>query len=42
VPTPESFDKLIDFEGYDPKTLDRSLMLTLSVEAVKQAINSAY
>lgn len=35
VRTPESFDELTDFEGYDPKTLDRSLMTSLSVEAVK-------
>lgn len=32
--TPESFDELIDFPGYDAKTLDRSLMTTLPVEKV--------
>ena len=36
--TPESFDELIDFEGYDPKTLDRSLMTSLSVNDVMQAL----
>ncbi|MBX2834705.1 MAG: glycosyltransferase family 9 protein [Micavibrio sp.] len=33
--TPETFDELIDFEGYDPKTLDHSLMTSLSVDVVK-------
>lgn len=37
--TPETFDELIDFNGYDPKTLDRSLMLSLSVEAVKEKVS---
>ncbi len=36
--TPETFDELIDFEGYDPKTLERSLMLSLTTEAVKKVI----
>lgn len=36
--TPESFDELIDFPGYDPKTLDHTLMSSLSVEAVKEKI----
>ncbi len=36
--TPETFDELTDFPGYDPKTLTHSLMTSLSVEAVKDAI----
>ena len=36
--TPETFDELIDFEGYDPKTLDRTLMDSLSVAVVKEKI----
>lgn len=36
--TPETFDQLTDFPGYDPKTLDRSLMLSLSTQAVMDAI----
>lgn len=36
--TPETFDELTDFPGYDPKTLDRSLMTSLSVEAVMETI----
>ena len=36
--TPETFDELIDFEGYHPKTLDRSLMVSLSAEDVKTVI----
>lgn len=36
--TPETFDELIDFEGYHPKTLDRSLMISLGVEDVKTVI----
>lgn len=36
--TPETFDELIDFPGYDPKTLKHSLMTSLSVDAVKQGI----
>lgn len=38
VSTPENFRQLTDFEGYDAKTLGRSLMTTLSVEAVKEAL----
>lgn len=38
VSTPETFDELTAFEGYDPKTLKRSLMGSLSVEAVKAAL----
>ncbi len=36
--TPETFDQLIDFEGYDPKTLTRTLMGSLRIETVKDAI----
>ena len=36
--TPETFDELIDFKGYDPKTLDRSLMVSLTVYDVKIAL----
>lgn len=38
--TPETFDELIDFDGYDPKTLDHSLMVSLTVDAVKDVIES--
>ena len=38
VRTPESFDQLIDFEGYDPASLDHTLMGSLSVEDVKAKI----
>lgn len=38
VRTPESFDELIDFEGYDPKTLNHSLMTSLSVPQVMAAL----
>ncbi len=37
--TPETFDELINFEGYDPKTLKRTLMNSLTVETVKQTIS---
>lgn len=37
VRTPETFDELIDFEGYDPKTVG-CLMESLTVEMVKEAI----
>lgn len=36
--TPETFDALIDFAGYDPKTLTRSLMGSLDAERVKSAL----
>jgi heptosyltransferase-3 len=42
VRTPETFDELIDFEGYDPKTLKRSLMTTLSVDTVKEKLKSLF
>ena len=32
--TPETFDQLIDFEGYDPKTLDFTLMNSLETQTV--------
>ncbi len=32
--TAETFDELIDFEGYDPKTLERSLMTSLDTQKV--------
>jgi ADP-heptose:LPS heptosyltransferase len=38
VSTPENFDQLIDFAGYDPKTLGHTLMTGLSVDAVKDAL----
>lgn len=37
--TPETFDDLIAFDGYDPVTLDHTLMTSLSVEAVKEKIS---
>lgn len=40
VQTPESFDQLIDFKGYSAGTLGRSLMVSLTVEAVKEKIYS--
>jgi ADP-heptose:LPS heptosyltransferase len=40
VTTPRSFDELIDFEGYDPKTLDRSLMTELTPETVISALKN--
>ncbi len=38
--TPETFDELIDFEGYDPKTLTHTLMGSLTVDAVKVALTA--
>lgn len=40
--TPETFDELIDFEGYDPRTLDRSLMVTLDVDVVRGVVLSLF
>lgn len=40
--TPETFDELIDFEGYDPKTLDYNLMESLSVDVVKLKITKLF
>lgn len=37
--TPETFDELIDFEGYNPKTLDRTLMNSLKTELAIDIIN---
>jgi ADP-heptose:LPS heptosyltransferase len=37
--TPETFDQLIDFEGYSPKTLDRSLMTSLKPQDIIGIIN---
>lgn len=37
VGTPEDFDTLIDFDGYDPKTVG-SLMTTLSIGAVRDCV----
>ncbi|MGH1397863.1 MAG: glycosyltransferase family 9 protein [Alphaproteobacteria bacterium] len=42
IRTPESFDELIDFEGYDAASLDRSLMTSLSVEAVKAKLDDMF
>ncbi len=36
--TPETFDQLIDFAGYNAKTLNQTLMESLSVDAVKKVI----
>lgn len=38
--TPETFDQLIDFEGYSPQTLDRSLMTSLDLDMVKNTISN--
>ena len=38
VCTPQTFDELIDFEGYDAKTLNHTLMDGLTVRDVKAAI----
>lgn len=37
--TPESYDQLTDFPGYDPKTLNHSLMTSLSVETALEKLN---
>ena len=42
VRTPETFDELVDFDGYDPKTLDRTLMGSLTMQAVQSAIESLF
>ena len=36
--TPETFDELIDFEGYDPVTLKRTLMESLETETVLEQL----
>lgn len=38
--TPETFDQLIDFEGYSPETLDRTLMDSLKTQGVIDIINN--
>ena len=40
VRTPETFDELIDFEGYSAKTLKHSLMVTLDTDEVIQTIKT--
>lgn len=40
--TPETFDELIDFEGYSAKTLDRSLMVTLKTSIVFDIIKKFF
>ncbi|HEU4837941.1 MAG TPA: glycosyltransferase family 9 protein [Micavibrio sp.] len=40
VCTPQTFDELIDFEGYSPGTLKRSLMTGLTVEDVIGALRN--
>ncbi len=40
VCTPQTFDELIDFEGYNSKTLDRTLMDGLTVETVIGALQN--
>lgn len=42
VGTPETFDALIDFEGYHPKTLERTLMGSLNVDVVKDKITEMF
>ncbi len=42
VSTPESFDELVGFDGYDPKTLEHSLMGTLSVDAVERKLSGMF
>jgi heptosyltransferase III len=37
--TPETFDELINFEGYSPKTLRHSLMISLTTEEVIKKLN---
>ena len=40
IATAQNFDELVDFEGYDPKTLDHSLMTSLTVDTVYDAVAS--
>lgn len=40
--TPETFDELIDFEGYDPKTLKHNLMESLMVDVVKDGLSKFF
>lgn len=39
VQTPETFDELTAFEGYHPAALDRTLMNSLGVDAVKEKLS---
>lgn len=40
--TPETFDELIDFEGYNAKTLDHSLMGSLTPDMVKKKLETFF
>lgn len=40
VCTPQTFDELVNFEGYDPKTLDRSLMDGLKPQQIIDIIRN--
>lgn len=40
--TPESFDELVDFDGYTPQTLDHSLMGSLTTEKITALIEEFY
>lgn len=40
--TPETFDELINFDGYNPKTLGHSLMKSLTLGTVKEKISNFY
>lgn len=38
ISTHETYDELTNFDGYDPKTLHRSLMTSLDVESVQKSL----
>lgn len=40
ISTPQNFTELTDFPGYDAKTLDRTLMESLTVDAVMTRLNT--
>lgn len=42
VHTPESYDELTSFDGYDPKTLDHSLLGSLTVDMVEEAVKTHF
>lgn len=42
IATPKTFDELIDFEGYHPKTLKHSLMHELTTDDVVKALKEFY
>ncbi|MBI4030730.1 MAG: glycosyltransferase family 9 protein [Proteobacteria bacterium] len=42
VSTPESYDELTDYEGYNPKKIMDSLMRSLTVEAVAQTLGEFF